>query len=74
MVGDLMVAWRLLVGAETALAAVDSDPADADRAFYNGKVATATFFAKQILPRRDAGSAIISALDGGIMTLVEGAF
>ncbi|WP_433755773.1 acyl-CoA dehydrogenase [Nocardia sp. CA-135398] len=73
-VGDLLVAWRLLVGAETALAALDSDPADSDRAFYDGKVATATFFAQQILPRLDADSAIISDLDGEIMTLDEDAF
>ncbi|MGW4535494.1 acyl-CoA dehydrogenase [Nocardia sp. NPDC004340] len=71
-VGDLLVGWRLLAGAETALAALDS--ADADRRFYEGKVATATFFAGQILPRLDADRDILAALDDEIMSLGEAAF
>ncbi|MGW4352893.1 acyl-CoA dehydrogenase [Nocardia sp. NPDC004582] len=71
-VGDLLVGWRLLAGAESALAALDS--ADADRHFYAGKVATATFFAGQILPRLDADRDILAALDDEIMTLDEAAF
>ncbi|MEU1209982.1 acyl-CoA dehydrogenase [Nocardia sp. NPDC005825] len=73
-VGDLLVGWRLLGGAETALAALDSGAAEADRRFYEGKVTTATFFAGQILPRLDADRDILAALDAEIMTLGEAAF
>ncbi|WP_241728052.1 acyl-CoA dehydrogenase, partial [Dietzia sp. DQ11-38-2] len=42
--GDLMMGWRLLVGAEVALAALEG-ASDADTAFYNGKIAAAKWFA-----------------------------
>ncbi|MFJ9743713.1 acyl-CoA dehydrogenase, partial [Streptomyces sp. NPDC101166] len=73
-VGDLLVGWRLLAGAETALAALDSAAVEDDRRFYEGKVATANFFAQQILPRLDADRDILAALDAEIMTLGEAAF
>ena len=50
-VGDLLIGWLLLDHAEIALDELDRDPSDRDRAFYSGKVATATFFAKSVLPR-----------------------
>ena len=46
-VGDLLIGWLLLRQAEVALAALDGDPAAADRAFYNGKVAAATVFRQE---------------------------
>ncbi|MET8426374.1 acyl-CoA dehydrogenase [Nocardia sp. NPDC004860] len=73
-VGDLLIGWRLLAGAETALAALDSDPAETDRRYYEGKVATATFFAQQVLPRLDADLEVLAALDSEIMTVEESAF
>ncbi|WP_067888325.1 acyl-CoA dehydrogenase [Nocardia vaccinii] len=73
-VGDLLVAWRLVVGAETALSALDSAPEGADRAFYEGKVAVAAFFARQVLPRLAADHAVIADIDTDVMTLGESGF
>jgi hypothetical protein len=64
----------LLHQAEIALAALDRDPTDRDRAFYNGKVAAAKFFAKNVLPRLSAERKIIGAVDLTVMDLREEAF
>ncbi len=71
-VGDLLVDWRLLVAAETATAALSS--ATADKAFYEGKIAVASFFARTVLPRLNADRAVIADIDGSIMELDEAAF
>jgi alkylation response protein AidB-like acyl-CoA dehydrogenase len=73
-VGDLLIGWLLLLHAEAALTALDADPADADRAFYNGKVAAAKFFAKNVLPRLSAERKIIESADLAVMNLREDAF
>jgi alkylation response protein AidB-like acyl-CoA dehydrogenase len=73
-VGDLLIGWLLLRHAEVALAALDSDPAAADRAFYNGKVAAAKFFVNNMLPRLTADRGIAANVDLAIMDLREEAF
>ncbi|MEU2036554.1 acyl-CoA dehydrogenase C-terminal domain-containing protein, partial [Nocardia amamiensis] len=73
-VGDLLVAWRLIVAAEIALAALDSGDDEQDRAFYQGKVAVASFFAKTVLPHLSAEWSIISDVDTSVMELDEAAF
>lgn len=73
-VGDLLLGWLLLQQAEVALAALDGDVSDRDRAFYTGKVATAKFFAKNVLPRLTAQSAILKAVDLTAMELSEEPF
>src|SRR4029077_20695658 len=73
-VGDLLIAWLLLHHAEIALDELDHDPADPDRAFYNGKVAVANFFANSVLPRLSADRRVIESVDLGIMDLPEDAF
>jgi alkylation response protein AidB-like acyl-CoA dehydrogenase len=73
-VGDLLIGWLLLRQAEIALAAIDRDPATADRAFYNGKVAAANFFVKNMLPRLTADRGIAAHVDLAIMDLREEAF
>ncbi|MFJ4651317.1 acyl-CoA dehydrogenase [Nocardia sp. NPDC088792] len=73
-VGDLVVAWRLLVNAETALTALGSEMAAADRAFYEGKVTVATFFAREVLPRLSADRAVLAAIDLEAMQLDEAGF
>ncbi|MEU6187569.1 acyl-CoA dehydrogenase [Nocardia sp. NPDC047038] len=72
--GDLLIGWRLLVGAETALAALESAPDEQDRAFYEGKVAAASYFARTVLPRLSSDRTVISDLDPSLMTLDEAAF
>ncbi|MFB8004923.1 acyl-CoA dehydrogenase [Nocardia sp. NPDC056000] len=70
-IGDLLVAWRLIVGAETALAAIDTGH---DTAFYAGKVAVASFFANSVLPHISADLAVIAGTDLTIMDLDEAGF
>ena len=48
--------------------------AKGDEAFYRGKVATATFFAANMLPNLAAVRGIVENLDDDIMTLPEAAF
>jgi alkylation response protein AidB-like acyl-CoA dehydrogenase len=73
-VGDLFIGWLLLRQAETALAALDGDPKDADRAFYSGKVAAAQFFAKSVLPRLTSDRKIVETVDLAVMDVREEAF
>ncbi|MBB1010295.1 acyl-CoA dehydrogenase, partial [Dietzia sp. SLG510A3-3B2-2] len=71
--GDLMMGWRLLVGAEVALGALDG-ASDDDKDFYNGKIAAARWFAKNELPLISATRAIVADLDNELMELDESAF
>ncbi|KAA1427629.1 acyl-CoA dehydrogenase [Nocardioides antri] len=71
--GDVVVAWLLLRSAEVALAALAGDPGS-DKAFYEGKVAAAQFFAAEVLPKISAEVAIAQATDLAIMDLDEAAF
>ncbi|MGV9448240.1 acyl-CoA dehydrogenase, partial [Nocardia sp. NPDC003637] len=71
-VGDLFIGWRLLVNAEIALAALDG--ATGERDFYEGKVAVAAFFAREVLPRLTADRAIVASLTDDAMTIPEAAF
>ncbi|MFQ6393696.1 acyl-CoA dehydrogenase [Nocardia sp. KC 131] len=73
-VGDLLIAWRLLVQAEIAAIALVSGTTEKDRPFYEGKVAVASFFAKNALPELTAVRNIIAAIDNDIMVLDEAAF
>jgi len=73
-VGDLLIGWLLLHQAEIALNALDADVSDRDRAFYSGKVAVASFFAKNVLPRLTAEREIVEAVDLTVMDLREESF
>jgi alkylation response protein AidB-like acyl-CoA dehydrogenase len=73
-VGDLLIGWLLLRQAEIALAALDGDPAPADSAFYAGKITTARFFVKNVLPRLTAEREIAANVDLAVMQLREEAF
>jgi len=70
-VGDTLIAWRLLVQADIAAAALD---AGADDSFYRGKLAAATFFAKTILPAISATRAVVENVDIDLMELADDAF
>ena len=72
-VGDLLVGWRLLAHADVAHAALATAPTN-DEAFYQGKIATATFFAKNMLPKLTAQRTVIESLDDDIMRVSEDAF
>jgi alkylation response protein AidB-like acyl-CoA dehydrogenase len=72
---DLLVGWLLLRQAEVATAALANEGVGAkDRAFYQGKVAAARFFAAEVLPRISAERAIAERTDNRLMELDEAAF
>ena len=73
-VGDLLIGWLLLRQAETALTALDGDLSPADSAFYAGKITTANFFVKNVLPRLTAEREIAANVDLAVMQLREEAF
>ncbi|WP_137875101.1 acyl-CoA dehydrogenase [Rhodococcus sp. Q] len=73
-VGDLLIGWKLLEQAEIALGALDAGASDKDKPFYEGKVATASFFAKNVLPELTASRGIVANVDNDIMELDEAAF
>jgi len=71
--GDLIIGWKLLEQAEIALGKLDS-ASGKDKSFYEGKVAVASFFAKQVLPELSARRAIAEAADNDLMEIDEAAF
>jgi Acetyl-CoA dehydrogenase C-terminal like len=73
-VGDLLIGWRLLVQAGIAHAALAGAPSKSDETFYRGKVTTAAFFAKNMLPRLTAQRRVIESIDDDIMRVSENAF
>ncbi len=74
VLGDMVTSWLLLRGAEVALTKLDGATSAADKAFYEGKVAAAQFFARQVLPKITAERAIAEAIDLDVMELDESAF
>jgi alkylation response protein AidB-like acyl-CoA dehydrogenase len=73
-VGDLLIGWMLLLHAELALNALDTNPTEQDRAYYGGKVTTAKFFATTVLPRLTADRKILESVDLTAMDVAEEAF
>ncbi len=72
--GDVLVAWLLLRQAGVATRRLADPAAGAGRArrsFYRGKVATAVFFAQEVLPLVAAQREIADREDGVLMTLDE---
>jgi alkylation response protein AidB-like acyl-CoA dehydrogenase len=81
--GDLVIGWLLARQAEIALAALDGgrdgDRGGAllsgpDRAFYQGKLATARFFAQTVLPRLALDRQLAEETTLDLMELPEEAF
>ncbi|HVQ98789.1 MAG TPA: acyl-CoA dehydrogenase C-terminal domain-containing protein, partial [Mycobacterium sp.] len=73
-VGDLMIGWLLQRQAAVAVEALDAGASGADRAFYEGKIAVASFFAKNFLPLLTSTRQVVETLDNDIMELDEAAF
>ncbi|WP_229053003.1 acyl-CoA dehydrogenase [Aeromicrobium sp. Leaf350] len=74
VLGDITVAWLLLRGADVALAALDAGATGADKSFYEGKIAAASFFARNTLPKLAAERAMAENVDDSVMELDEAAF
>ncbi|KAA0111248.1 acyl-CoA dehydrogenase [Mycolicibacterium sp. P1-5] len=73
-VGDLVIGWLLQRQAAVAIAALDAGATGADRSFYEGKIAVASFFAKNMLPLLTSTRQVIETVDNEIMELDEAAF
>ncbi|MEU5761175.1 acyl-CoA dehydrogenase [Nocardia sp. NPDC047648] len=72
-VGDLLIGWQLLRQAEVATAALAAGITGPQAAFYQGKITTAAFFARTVLPTLDATRVVLSRLDNDLMALSEAA-
>ncbi|MFQ6170757.1 acyl-CoA dehydrogenase [Oryzobacter sp. R7] len=72
--GDLVVGWLLLRQAAVALDALAAGASGKDKDFYEGKVAAAQFYARQVLPRLSAERAVAEATDSLLMDVPESAF
>ena len=68
-VGDLLVGWLLLRQAEVAVAALDAGASPRDVPFYEGKVAVARFFARNVLPELSARRTVVEGAENSIMEL-----
>ncbi|MGW5740229.1 acyl-CoA dehydrogenase [Amycolatopsis sp. NPDC003861] len=73
-VGDLLIGWQLLKHAEVAIGKLDAGASAKDVSFYEGKIAVASFFSKQVLPELTARRAIVEAADNALMEIDEAAF
>ena len=79
--GDLVIGWLLLRGAAVAQAALAASGQDgaaplppSEKAFYDGKVAAARFFARTVLPRLSAERTVAESIDNDLMDVDEAAF
>ncbi|MCH9669482.1 MAG: acyl-CoA dehydrogenase, partial [Actinomycetia bacterium] len=73
-VGDLLIGWLLQQQAAVAIEKLDGGATGDDRAFYEGKVAVASFFAKNFLPLLTSTRSIVENIDNEAMELDEAAF
>jgi hypothetical protein len=71
--GDVLVGWLLLRRAQVALDVLDAGTAR-DRAFYEGTIAAARFFAATRLPLLTAERVIVEHTDDTLMELAEAGF
>ncbi len=74
MMGDLVVGWLLLRQAEVAQRALDGGASAKDEAFYQGKVAAASWFAANRLPLLAAERVVAEATTTDLMDLPEADF
>ena len=73
-VGDLVIGWLLQRQAAVAIEKLDAGATGAEKSFYEGKIASASFFAKNFLPLLTSTRAVLEALDNDVMELDEAAF
>lgn len=70
---EVVMGWLLLRHAEVALEAI-SEADEADRAFYEGKIASARFFAAHAFPKARLRLEAAEAEDGALMEMSDEAF
>ncbi|GAA1030282.1 acyl-CoA dehydrogenase [Virgisporangium ochraceum] len=72
--GDLIVGWLLQRQADIALQALTQEQSPSEKAFYEGKIAAARFFAREVLPRLGSDRRIVEATTLDAMEIGEDAF
>ena len=73
--GDLVIGWLLIRSAAVAVAALDgADVPARERAFYEGKIASARFFATSVLPELTSRRRVVETTDNALMDLPEDSF
>ncbi|HEX4727063.1 MAG TPA: acyl-CoA dehydrogenase [Jatrophihabitans sp.] len=73
--GDLAIGWLLLRQASIALHRLDGNGlSQSDKAFYEGKLAVARFFASSVLPELVARRKVVEATDNALMDVAEEVF
>ncbi len=72
-VGEIIIAWLLLRQADIAVAKLPTATGK-DKDFYTGKIASAKYFIRTVLPHLRSELKIIESEDGEIMNLPEGAY
>ncbi|MEO6411740.1 MAG: acyl-CoA dehydrogenase [Pedococcus sp.] len=73
--GDLVIGWLLLRQAAVAAKALEGEGVSAkEHDFYEGKIAAASFFARNVLPKIAAERQIAEATDNALMDIPESAF
>jgi hypothetical protein len=74
VLGDVVCGWLLLRQADVALTKLAGEVSAKDKAFYEGKVAAAQFFAQHNLPKITAERAIAEGITLDLMDLDEASF
>jgi alkylation response protein AidB-like acyl-CoA dehydrogenase len=70
--GELIIAWLLLRQADIAQSKLANASKDTD--FYTGKIASAKFFVRSVLPHISVERVVVESETGEIMDIAEGAF
>jgi hypothetical protein len=70
---ELLMGWQLIRHAEVALAALDG-AGDGDRAYYEGKIASARWFAANVLPKAHLRRTLAESEQSTLMSLPDEAF
>ncbi|HZQ31181.1 MAG TPA: acyl-CoA dehydrogenase [Mycobacterium sp.] len=73
-VGDLLIGWLLQKQAAVAIEKLDAGASGSDRDFYEGKIAVASFFAKNMLPLLTSTRTVLENIDNDVMEIPEAAF
>jgi alkylation response protein AidB-like acyl-CoA dehydrogenase len=71
---ELVCGWLILRQADVALEALAGDVGHVDRAFYEGKVASARWFASHVLPHLAARREVLASSTLDVMELDDAAF
>jgi hypothetical protein len=70
--GDLIIAWLLLRQAD--IAQIKLTDTGRDTEFYNGKIASAKFFVRSVLPHISVERVVVESETGEIMDISENSF